>query len=111
MAAVSAVTVHGSLARTDDEAEPAPVRDFAYSLRKLRKCQHLYLAETAERGTGVFAAREFARGDIVMMDFDPNYYDQVLSYRELRAPASISNIRCRWVRISSAYHRAASTIS
>lgn len=63
-------------------AEIAPVRDFAYSLRKLRKCQHMYLAETADRGIGVFAAREFASGDVVMMDFDGDFYDQVLSYRE-----------------------------
>jgi hypothetical protein len=83
IAVVSAVNVHRGLAR-EDEANPAPIRDFVYSLRKLRKCQHLYLAETAERGTGVFAAREFARGDVVMMDFDANYYDQVVSYRELR---------------------------
>jgi hypothetical protein len=64
-------------------AEPASVRDFAYSLRKLRKCQHMYLAETADRGIGVFAAREFAAGDVVMMDFDGDFYDQVLTYREM----------------------------
>lgn len=63
----------------------APVRDFPYTLRKLRKCQHMYLAETPDRGIGVFAAREFAPGDVVMMDFDGDYYDQVLSYRELCA--------------------------
>ena len=34
-----------------------PIRDFSHSLRKLKKCQHLYLAETANRGLGVFAAR------------------------------------------------------
>jgi uncharacterized protein len=64
-------------------AAMAPIRDFSYNLRKLRKCQHMYLAETADRGLGVFAAKEFAPGDVVMMDFDGDYYEQVLSYREL----------------------------
>jgi hypothetical protein len=64
-------------------AAAAPIRDFSYNLCKLRKCQHMYLAETADRGLGVFAAREFAPGDVVMMDFDGDYYEQVLSYREL----------------------------
>jgi hypothetical protein len=66
-------------------AATEPARDFTYNLRKLRKCQHLYLAETRECGTGVFAAREFAPGEVVMMDLDGDYYDHVLSYRELCA--------------------------
>jgi SET domain-containing protein len=45
----------------------------------------MYLAETADRGVGVFAAREFLRGEVVTMDFDGDYYDQVLSYADLRA--------------------------
>lgn len=72
------------LAPAHSGAALGPVRDFAYSLRKLRKCQHMYLGETTDRGIGVFAARAFAPGDVVMMDFDGDYYDQVLSYRELR---------------------------
>jgi hypothetical protein len=71
------------VAGTYNDAHPAPLRDFVYNLRKLRKCLHLYLAETPDRGVGVFAAREFSRGDVVMMDFDGDYYDQVLNYREL----------------------------
>jgi uncharacterized protein len=73
------------LPRARHEATAVPIRDFSHSLRKLKKCQHLYLAETANRGLGVFAARGFSPGDIVMMDFDGDYYDQVLSYEELRA--------------------------
>jgi hypothetical protein len=73
MAAVSVVNVQRSLALADDRANPTPLRDFALGLRKLRKFQYLYLAETAERGIGVFAAREFAPGDIVMMDFDATW--------------------------------------
>jgi uncharacterized protein len=72
------------LPRARHETNAAPVRDFSHGLRKLRKCQHLYLAETTGRGLGVFAARGFLPGDIVMMDFDGDYYDQVLSYQQLR---------------------------
>lgn len=79
------MTPSAGLAQARIRAGTAPVRDFAYNLRKLRKCQHMYLAETPGRGLGVFAAREFAPGDVVMMDFDGDYYDQVLSYQELRA--------------------------
>ena len=73
------------LPRARHEANAAPTRDFSHSLRKLKKCQHLYLAETSNRGLGVFTARAFAPGDVVMMDFDGDYYDQVLTYEELRA--------------------------
>lgn len=78
------MNVPRSLPRTRHGENIAPIRDFSHSLRKLKKCQHLYLAETADRGLGVFAARGFSPGDIVMMDFDGDYYDQVLSYEELR---------------------------
>ena len=74
----------GGFARAHGGADPVRLRDFAYSLRKLRKCRYMYLAETSNRGIGVFAAREFAPGDVVMMDFDGDYYSQVVSYRELR---------------------------
>jgi hypothetical protein len=71
------------LARVHSVATVTSIRDFSYNLRKLRKCQHLYLAETALRGVGVFAAREFSPGDVVMMDFDGDYYEQLLTYQEL----------------------------
>lgn len=61
------------LPRARHEAIAAPLRDFSHGLHKLKKCQHLYLAETANRGLGVFAARGFSPGDIVMMDFDGDY--------------------------------------
>jgi uncharacterized protein len=79
------MNVPRSLPRARHEANGATVRDFAHNLRKLKKCQHLYLAETVGRGIGVFAARRFSPGAIVMMDFDGDYYDQVLSYEALRA--------------------------
>ena len=71
------------VAGTHNGAHAAALRDFVYNLQKLKKCLHLYLAETADRGVGVFAARDFSPGDILMMDLDGDYYDQVLSYREL----------------------------
>jgi hypothetical protein len=74
--------LHG-LPRARHEANGTPIRDFAHNLRKLQKCQHLYLADTGDRGVGVFAARRFSPGDTVMMDFDGDYYDEVLSYEEL----------------------------
>lgn len=59
------------------------LHDFRYARRKLAKCQHLYLAETNHCGLGVFAARPFRTGDVIMADFDGDYYRQVLSYRQL----------------------------
>lgn len=78
------MNVPRGLPRARHEADGAPIRDFSHSLCKLRKCQHLYLAESPGRGLGVFAARGFSLGDIVMKDFDGDYYDHVLSYEELR---------------------------
>jgi uncharacterized protein len=77
------MNVPHSLRRAWHLADGAQVRDFSHNLRKLKKCQHLYLAETAMRGVGVFAARRFSPGDIVMMDFDGDYYDQAVTYEEL----------------------------
>lgn len=74
-----------NLARARYETRQArPIRNFEYNLRKLKKCQYLYLADTGQRGVGVFAAKRFRRGDVVMMDFDGDYFDQVLTYRDLQ---------------------------
>jgi hypothetical protein len=85
LSATPGMSYSPGLAGIHSGAAVAPCRDFLYNLGKLRKCQHMYLAETAERGVGVFAARGFAPGDIVMMDFDGDYYEQTLSYQELCA--------------------------
>jgi uncharacterized protein len=58
-------------------------RDFEYTWRKLRKCQHIYIADTGKYGLGIFAARPFRQDEVIMIDVDGDYYDQVLSYREL----------------------------
>lgn len=61
-----------------------PVRDFEYTFRKLRKCLHIYVADTGRCGLGIFAAKNFKTGDSIIVDVDGDYYDQVLSYKELR---------------------------
>jgi hypothetical protein len=57
---------------------------FEYTLRKLRKCLYIYIGETYRCGLGVFTARPFRAGDVVLIDDDGDYYDEVLSYQELR---------------------------
>jgi hypothetical protein len=59
------------------------MNDFEYAYRKLSKCLYFYLGQTKRRGLGVFAARPFGAGAVVMIDQDGDYYDHVLSYREL----------------------------
>lgn len=62
------------------------MRDFEYTLRKLRKCLYLYIAETEQCGFGVFTAREFKRGETIFVDEDGDYLDGlVFSYTELRS--------------------------
>jgi hypothetical protein len=58
---------------------------FEYTHRKLRKCLYIYIGETHRCGLGVFTARAFRVGDVVLIDDDGDYYDQVLSHRELCA--------------------------
>jgi SET domain-containing protein len=58
---------------------------FEYTLRKLRKCLYIYIGSTARCGLGIFAAKSFAAGEIVIIDEDGDYYGQIFSYRELRA--------------------------
>lgn len=57
---------------------------FEYTLRKLRKCLYIYIGETHECGLGIFAAKAFRAGEIVLIDDDGDYYDHVFSYQELR---------------------------
>jgi hypothetical protein len=59
------------------------MNDFEYTGRKLRKCLYIYLGRTESRGVGIFAAKPFETGEIVMIDQDGDYYDDVVSYDEL----------------------------
>lgn len=56
---------------------------FEYVHRKLKKCLSLYIAETATHGLGVFTAKAFSAGDVVMIDEDGDYYRDVMTYEEL----------------------------
>lgn len=51
--------------------------------RKLAKCLYIYIGQTENCGLGIFAGRPFRAGETVMMDEDGDYYNTVLSYREL----------------------------
>jgi hypothetical protein len=52
--------------------------------RKLSKCLGVYVDYTENCGLGIFAAKPFRAGAIVMRDEDGDYYRNVMSYHELR---------------------------
>lgn len=56
------------------------IRDFGYTLRKLKKCLHIYAADTGNRGLGIFTAKPWREGDSIIVDLDGDYYEQVVSY-------------------------------
>ena len=58
-------------------------KGFEHIHKKLKKCLYLYLGETPARGLGVFTAKAFAAGDIVLIDEDGDYYQDVMTYEEL----------------------------
>lgn len=60
-----------------------PIRDFEYILRKLRKCLHIYVADTGRCGLGIFAAKPFKKNEAIIVDLDGDYYEQICSYAEL----------------------------
>jgi len=60
-----------------------PIRDFRYTLRKLKKCLHIYVADTGACGLGIFTAKPWKEGESIIVDLDGDYYEEVLSYSEL----------------------------
>ena len=58
-------------------------RDVRHALRKVSKCKYCYLGDTHAKGIGVFAAREFQFGDVIVEDLDGDYFNNVVSFREL----------------------------
>ena len=48
--------------------------------RKLMHCRNLYIRTTTDTGHGVFAARAFSRGEVVISDQDGDYYQNALTY-------------------------------
>jgi len=61
-----------------------PIRDFGYTLRKLKKCLHIYAADTGTCGLGIFTAKPWKQGECIIVDLDGDYYEQVLGYTELK---------------------------
>lgn len=59
------------------------IRDFDYTLRKLKKCLHLYVADTGSHGLGVFTAKPWNEGESILVDLDGDYYEQVMTYEQL----------------------------
>lgn len=59
--------------------------DVLSRLKKLTKCLHIYIAETPDRGFGIFAARAFAAGSAIVVDEDGDYYAGVMTLAEALA--------------------------
>jgi hypothetical protein len=53
------------------------------TLRKLRKCLYVYIGEITRGDLGIFAAKTFQSGDVIMVDEDGDYYDNVCSLKEI----------------------------
>ncbi len=64
-------------------ARNTPKIDFKFALRKLEKCLYVYIGETEHSGFGIFAARHFKAGIIIIADEDGDYYDNAMSYDEV----------------------------
>jgi uncharacterized protein len=58
-------------------------RDVRHALGKLSKCKYCYLGDTHGNGVGVFAAREFQFGDVIVEDLDGDYFKNAVSFQEL----------------------------
>ncbi|MEX0921422.1 MAG: SET domain-containing protein [Rhodovibrionaceae bacterium] len=52
-------------------------------LRKLSICKYLYLGDAGVAGIGVFAAKPFVAGTVIVCDEDGDYYDEIFSRSEL----------------------------
>ncbi|MGF1561494.1 MAG: SET domain-containing protein [Geminicoccaceae bacterium] len=59
--------------------------NFETQLRRLARCQYLYVAATPGKGVGIFAAHAFAAGDLIVEDLSGDYYDEVYSLADLAA--------------------------
>lgn len=59
--------------------------EFDDALRKLGKCQYIYIGDAGSRGLGIFAARVFPKGSFVVVDEDGDYYERTLTEAEALA--------------------------
>ena len=53
--------------------------------RNLGKTKWIYIGETERRGLGIFAARRFVKGELVLRDANGDYYDGAVNYRQVHA--------------------------
>lgn len=65
--------------RAGDEPEPLRV------LRMLRACRYLYVGDTPGQGVGVFAAKPFAAGSVLVSDEDGTLYARCMTLADALA--------------------------
>jgi SET domain len=61
------------------------LRNLEYGYRKLAKTRYIYVAETDCRGFGIYAARNFHAGQVILRDDDGDYYDSAINLAQVRA--------------------------
>lgn len=71
----------GAAAPLRASAEPEPLR----VLRMLRACRYLYVGDTPGQGVGVFAAKRFAAGSVLVSDEDGTLYARCTTLAEALA--------------------------
>lgn len=56
-----------------------------YTYRKLAKTKFIYVAETTRCGVGIFAAKGFRAGQLILRDDDGDYYEGAINYAQVLA--------------------------
>lgn len=56
--------------------------DLDYVHKKLTKTRYIYIGETERCGIGIFAARNFSKGEAIVVDDHGDYYDGAISERQ-----------------------------
>jgi hypothetical protein len=64
---------------------PAALCNLEYGYRKLAKTRYIYVAETDRCGFGIFAAKTFLSGQLILKDDDGDYYDEAIAYAQVAA--------------------------
>ena len=68
--------------------------DLAYVYRKLTKTRYVFIGETSSYGIGIFAARCFREGQVVVADEDGDYYDGAVSEAQIRSLGLDLSVHC-----------------
>ena len=56
-----------------------------YAYRKLAKTKFIYVANTSHCGAGIFAAKRFQSGQVILRDEDGDYYSGAINYAQVCA--------------------------